>query len=86
MVVVARAVLARRGVGQRDQLEQRLRLGRQAVRRDHVAGELGARAPALAPLAGSKMLTPYALRSPARAAAVGTVSSRDPPSVLRVPW
>jgi hypothetical protein len=37
------------------------------------------------PVAGSKMFTPYALRSPARAAAVGTVSSRDPPTVLRVP-
>ena len=38
-----------------------------------------------APVAGSKICTPYALKSPLRAAAVGTVPSREPPTVLRVP-
>ena len=38
------------------------------------------------PLSGSKLSTPYSLRLPARASAVGTDSAREPPTVLRSAW
>ena len=76
--IVPRPVVPPGGVRLRNQGQQRLRLRRQPPRGMTLPGNCW-------PVAGSKMFTPYALRLPLRAAAVGTVSSFEPPWVLRVP-